>query len=44
MLVQWQEKWLEGDETLRIKRAGSKMTGKVEIRDFCLRDWREGCE
>ncbi len=27
----------------RIKRT-SKMTGKDEFRDFCLREWREVCE
>ncbi len=28
----------------RIKRTGSRMTGKDAFRDFCLREWREGCE
>ncbi len=25
----------------RIKRTSSRMTGKDEFRDFCLREWRE---
>ncbi len=28
----------------RIKRTCSRMTGKDEFRDFCLREWREVCE
>ncbi len=28
----------------RIKRTSSRMTGKDEFRDFCLREWREVCE
>ncbi len=28
----------------RIKQTSSKITGKDEFRDFCLREWREGCE
>ncbi len=28
----------------RIKRTSSRMTGKDEFRDFCLREWREICE
>ncbi len=28
----------------RIKRISSRMTGKDEFRDICLREWREVCE
>ncbi len=28
----------------RVKRTSSRMTGKDEFRDFCLRKWREVCE
>ncbi len=28
----------------RIKQTSSRMTGKDEFRDFCLREWREICE
>ncbi len=28
----------------RIKRTSSRMIGKDVFIDFCLREWREGCE
>ncbi len=27
-----------------IKRTSSRMIGEDEFGDFCLREWREGCE